>query len=77
MRLRYAINLCTLCLQRQPSRIHQRIALLLLYERDPRLPTVLNCEEPREEIHLNTYKGEVIMRLTGAWDLAKTNVKRF
>ena len=36
----------------------------------------MDHEELREEIDLETYKGEVMMRLTEAWDLAKTHVKK-
>ncbi len=50
----------------------------LLHGRDPRLPSVLELEPPqlREEVDLDTYKGELMTGLTEAWSLAKKNVQK-
>ena len=50
---------------------------VLLYGRDPRLPSeVVNPSVNRQEIDIDTYKGEVVANLSDAWDLARTHIKK-
>ena len=48
----------------------------LLYGRDAKLPTVVtdpSCE-PREDLDLDTYRGELMYNLMDAWDLARKHI---
>ena len=48
----------------------------LLYGRDPRLPTLDMDNNAKQEIDVNTYKGEMAIKFDEAWDLAQNNIKR-
>ena len=49
----------------------------LLYGRDPRLPTTLDMGNiAKQEIDVDTYKGEIAIKFNEAWDLAQNNIKR-
>ena len=49
----------------------------LLYGRDPRLPTTLDMDNnAKQEIDVDTYKGEMAINFDEAWDLAQNNIKR-
>ena len=53
-----------------PAR-HQKLG------RDPRLPTTLDMgNNAKQEIDVDTYKGEVAIKFNKAWDLAQNNIKR-
>ena len=65
MRLRYAIYLCTLPTEPACKNPPENCPSFCCMRETPDcMPTVLDCEEPRVEVHLNTYKGEIIIRLT-------------
>ena len=49
----------------------------LLYGRDPRLPTTLDMDNnAKQEIDVDTYKGEMAIKFDEAWGLAQNNIKR-
>ena len=49
----------------------------LLYGRDPRLPTTLDMDNnAKQEIDVDTYKGEMAIKFDEACDLAQNNIKR-
>ena len=53
-----------------PAR-HQKLG------RDPRLPTTLDMgNNAKQEIDVDTYKGEMAIKFNEAWDLAQNNIKR-
>ena len=48
----------------------------LLYGGDPRLPTTLGLDSLQQsEVDLDTYKGEIAIKFSEAWELAKENIK--
>ena len=56
----------------------QESPFLLLYGRDPRLPSSLDLEVelPRERIDLDGYKEEMMESLSEAWVLARKNIEK-
>ena len=49
----------------------------LLYGRDPRLPTVLDMDGgSKQEVDVDTYKGEITIKMDEAWELARSNIKK-
>ena len=49
----------------------------LLYGWDPRLPTTLGLDSLQQsEVDLDTYKGEIAIKFSAAWELAKENIKK-
>ena len=49
----------------------------LLYGWDPRLPTTLGLDSLQQsEVDLDTYKGEIAIKFSEAWELAKENIKK-
>ena len=49
----------------------------LLYGRDPRLLTTLDMDNnAKQEIDVDTYKGEMAIKFNETWDLAQNNIKR-
>ena len=56
----------------------QESPFLLIYGRDPRLPSSLNLEVelPRERIDLDGYKEEMMESLSEAWVLASKNIEK-
>ena len=54
----------------------QESPFFLLHGHDPRLPSALDLEpgEARTEVDLDSYKGELVVGLTEAWDLARKQV---
>ena len=48
----------------------------LLYGRDPRLPTTLDVDtKAKQEIDVDTYKGEMALKFDEAWGLAQENIR--
>ena len=49
----------------------------LLYGRDPRLPTTLNMDGASgQEVDVDTYKGEMTVKMNEAWELARSSIKK-
>ena len=49
----------------------------LLYGRDPRLPTALNMDNnTKQEIDVNTYKGEMVIKFNEACELAQKSIRK-
>ena len=48
-----------------------------MYGRDPRLPTTLGLESLQQsKVDLDTHKGEIAIKFSEAWELAKENIKK-
>ena len=56
----------------------QESPFFLLYGRDPRLPTdaALSPSSAHQQLDLQEYGIELVEKLSGAWELAKNNVKK-
>lgn len=56
----------------------QESPFYLLYGRDPQLPTEEALTVPVERIHpgLRSYREEIVIGLSEAWELAQTQVKK-
>ena len=49
----------------------------LLYGRDPRLLTALDIDSiSKQEVDVDTYKGEIAVKMDEAWELARNNIKK-
>ena len=56
----------------------QESPFFLLYGRDPNLPSpeILSTPVERAYVDLNSYREELVVDLSDAWDLARSNVKK-
>ena len=55
----------------------KELPFYLLYGHDPRLPTALDMDIiSKQEVDVDTYKGEIAVKMDEAWELARINIKK-